>query len=66
MMQVSKKVPFDDPDVLLLVRGLYVLSNVIILSLYLYTQAQITKKNGWYSASPASPHLLSERETPGL
>lgn len=48
MMQVSKKVPFDDPDVLLLVRGLYVLSNVIILSLYLYTQAQITKKNGWY------------------
>jgi hypothetical protein len=46
MMQVAKKVPFDDPDVLLLVRGLYVLSNVIILSLYLYTQAQINKKNG--------------------
>lgn len=58
MMQVSKKVPFDDPDVLLLVRGLYILSNVIILSLYLYTQAQITKKNGSYSVSSASPLLL--------
>jgi hypothetical protein len=49
MMQLAKKVPFDNPDVLMLVRGIYILSNVIILSLYLYTQAQIKKKNGWSS-----------------
>jgi hypothetical protein len=46
MMQLAKKVPFDNPDVLMLVRGIYILSNVIILGLYLYTQAQIKKKNG--------------------
>lgn len=46
MMQLAKKVPFDNPDVLLLVRGLYIASNVIILSLYLYTQAKINKKRG--------------------
>jgi hypothetical protein len=50
MMQVSKKVPFDDPDVLLIVRGVYILSNVIILGLYLYTQAQISKKNGSFES----------------
>lgn len=46
MMQLAKKVPFDDPDVLLLVRGAYILSNVIIVGLYLYTQAKINKKKG--------------------
>ena len=46
MMQLAKKVPFDNPDVLLLVRGLYILSNVIILGVYLYTQAQINKRKG--------------------
>lgn len=46
MMQLAKKIPFDDPDVLLMVRGLYILSNVLILGLYLYTQSQISKKKG--------------------
>ena len=46
MMQLSKKIPFDNPDVLLMVRGMYILSNVIILGIYLYTQAQISKKKG--------------------
>lgn len=46
MMQVAKKVPFDDPNVLNGVRAMYVLSNVIILSLYMYVSGQITKKNG--------------------
>lgn len=48
MMQLAKKVPFENPDVLLLVRGLYIASNVIILSLYLYTQAKINKKRGTF------------------
>jgi len=46
MMQLAKKVPFDDPNVLNGVRAMYVLSNVIILSLYVYVSGQITKKNG--------------------
>jgi Phosphate transport (Pho88) len=48
MMQVSKRVPFDDPDVLLGVRALYIVSNVIILSIYLYVQAKINKKKGMF------------------
>lgn len=49
MMQLAKKIPFEDPDVLLMVRGLYILSNVLILGLYLYTQAQISKKKGSFT-----------------
>ncbi len=49
MMQLSKKIPFDDPDVLLMVRGLYIVSNLLILGLYLYTQAQISKKKGTFA-----------------
>ena len=46
MMQVSKKIPFDDPSVLMGVRILYIVSNVIILGIYLYLQQQINKKKG--------------------
>lgn len=46
MMQVSKKIPFDNPDVLVGVRALYLVSNVIILGLYLYVRTQINKKKG--------------------
>lgn len=51
MMQLSKKIAFDDPDVLMIVRGVYVLSNVLILSLYLYTQSKINSKKGMYRCS---------------
>ena len=46
MMQVSKKVPFEDPNVLMGVRALYIVSNLIIAGIYLYVQAQINKKKG--------------------
>ena len=45
-MQISKKVPFDNPNVLNGVRALYIISNLIIAGIYLYVQAQINKKNG--------------------
>jgi hypothetical protein len=46
MMQASKKIPFDDPNVLNLIRGVYILSNVIITSVYVYVKLQIDKKKG--------------------
>lgn len=46
MMQVSKRVPLEDPNVLNIVRGIYILSNVIIAGVYAYTQFLINKKKG--------------------
>lgn len=46
MMQVSKRIPFDDPNTLNIVRALYIASNLIIAAIYLYTQIQINKKKG--------------------
>lgn len=46
MMQVSKRVPFSDPDVLNMCRGGYLLSNLIILGIYLYIGSVIDKKKG--------------------
>lgn len=46
MMQVSKKIPFDDPNVLMGVRAAYILSNLIIVGVYLYVRMQINKKKG--------------------
>ena len=49
MMQLAKKVPFDNPDVLFLVRCIYLASNVIILGLYMYTQSKINQKKGTHN-----------------
>lgn len=45
-MQASKKIPFDDPNVLLGVRALYLLSNLAIIAIYFYVGMQIDKKKG--------------------
>ena len=61
MMQVSKKIPFDDPQVLLGVRALYVVTNVIILGIYFYIQTKINAKKGDSPISLAkSPWILSD------
>lgn len=49
MMQVSKKVPFDDPQVLLGVRGFYIISNLIIAAIYLFMQQKINSKKGMWN-----------------
>jgi hypothetical protein len=46
MMQVSKRIPMEDPDTLNLIRGGYILSNVIIIAVYAYVHFLINKKKG--------------------
>lgn len=46
MMQVSKKIPLEDPNVMNIVRAGYVLSNVIIIGIYAYVHMLINKKKG--------------------
>lgn len=53
MMQASKKIPFEDENVLNGVRALYVVSNVLIFAVYMYTKMKIDQKKG-----PSSPYHL--------
>lgn len=46
MMQVAKRIPFNDPDVLNMCRAAYVASNLIILGIYLYIKSVVDKKKG--------------------
>jgi tRNA U54 and U55 pseudouridine synthase Pus10 len=46
MMQVSKRIPFEDPQVLMGVRILYVVSNLIIFGMYFYISTKIKAKRG--------------------
>lgn len=63
MIQVAKKVPFDDPNVLNGVRGLYILSNLIIMGIYYYIKLQIDKKKGALpSIKPPSPNIARKKK----
>ncbi len=61
-MQVAKKIPFEDPFVLNSCRAAYVISNVLILGIYLYIQSAINKKKGMHQLafyrSPSFPSHL--------
>ena len=50
MMQVAKRIPFDDPNVLNICRGLYVASNLIILGIYIFIKITVDKKKGMPTA----------------
>ncbi|KAF7171326.1 hypothetical protein CNMCM5623_003736 [Aspergillus felis] len=64
MMQLAKKVPFDDPDVLFLVRCIYLASNVIILGLYMYTQSKISQKKDMTTLKYVEPAPMGSGEEP--
>ena len=51
MMQVAKKIPFEDPNVLNICRAVYVASNLIILAINLYIKVVVDKKKGMFSAT---------------
>ena len=46
VMQIAKRVPFDNPDVLNGVRAMYLASNLIILFIYYLIHSKINKKKG--------------------
>ncbi|KAH7320814.1 inorganic phosphate transporter Pho88 [Stachybotrys elegans] len=62
MMQVSKRVPFDDPNVLNMVRALYLGSNIIVASIYLYIQSQINKKKDMTTLKYVEPAPMGSSE----
>ncbi|KAJ5981532.1 hypothetical protein N7499_001461 [Penicillium canescens] len=64
MMQLAKKVPFEDPQVLMLVRGCYILSNVLILALHLWTQLKINQKKDMTTLKYVEPAPMGSTEEP--
>ena len=47
-MQAGKRIPFDDPTTLMGIRGVYILSNLIIFGMYAYIYSRINAKKGNY------------------
>jgi len=66
MMQVSKKIPFDDPKILLAVRVTYVISNLIIVGIYYYIGLQINKKKDMTTLKYVEPAPMGSGEEPKL
>ncbi|KAI6251362.1 SRP-independent targeting protein [Erysiphe necator] len=66
MMQVSKRIPMDDPDVLNMIRAGYVLSNFIILSIYLYVHYRINKKKDLTTLKYIDTPPMGSAEEPKL
>ncbi|ODM21287.1 hypothetical protein SI65_04340 [Aspergillus cristatus] len=64
MMQLAKKIPFENPEILMMVRGLYVLSNLIILSIYLFTQKKINTKKDMTTLKYVEPAPMGSGEEP--
>lgn len=66
MMQVSKRIPFDDPNVLNLCRAGYVLSNLIILGITLYIKSVVDKKKDLTTLKYVEPAPMGSSEEPKL
>ncbi|RMY86639.1 hypothetical protein D0864_07025, partial [Hortaea werneckii] len=64
MMQASKKIPFDDPNVLNGVRALYIVSNLIIAGVYIYVKIQIDKKKDMTVLKYVEPAPMGSTEEP--
>jgi len=66
MMQVSKRIPMEDPDTLNLIRGGYILSNVIIIAIYAYTHLVINKKKDMTTLKYVEQPQMGSSEEPKL
>jgi len=66
MMQVSKRIPLEDPTVLWAVRGVYVLTNIIIVAVYGYTQMIINRKKDMTTLKYVDQPQMGSTEEPKL
>ncbi|KAA8892695.1 inorganic phosphate transporter Pho88 [Sphaerosporella brunnea] len=66
MMQVSKRIPFEDPNWLNGIRALYALSNIIVVSLYLFVGKKIKSKNDQTTLKYVEPAPAMSGEEPKL
>ncbi|EHK48817.1 hypothetical protein TRIATDRAFT_298139 [Trichoderma atroviride IMI 206040] len=62
MMQVTKKIPFEDENVLNIVRAVYIGSNLIIAGIYFYIQLQINKKKDMTTLKYVEPAPMGSSE----
>lgn len=66
MMQVSKKIPMEDPNVLNMIRIAYVASNLIIIAIYAYTHYLINKKKDMTTLKYVEQPQMGSSEEPKL
>jgi len=66
MMQVSKKIPLEDPNVLNIVRAVYVVSNLIIAAVYAYVHYKINKKKDLTTLKYVDTPAMGSTEEPKL
>ncbi|KAF3353207.1 hypothetical protein VDGD_07097 [Verticillium dahliae] len=66
MIQVSRKVPFEDPSVLQGCRALYIFSNLLIAIVYLYIQSKINAKKDMTTLNYVEPAPVGSSEEPKL
>ncbi|KAK4159708.1 phosphate transport-domain-containing protein [Cladorrhinum sp. PSN259] len=66
MMQVSKRIPFEDPTVLNYCRAAYIASNLVIISIYLYIRSTINKKKDLTTLKYVEPAPMGSTEEPKL
>ncbi|SPO03520.1 probable PHO88 (involved in phosphate transport) [Cephalotrichum gorgonifer] len=62
VMQIAKRVPFDNPDVLNGVRGMYLASNLIILAIYYLIHSKINKKKDMTTLKYVEPPAMGSSE----
>jgi hypothetical protein len=65
MMQVSKKLDFENPDIVFYVRAAFVSAQVITLSIYLYVRYVIISKNDLTTFKFIAPANAMAGETEG-
>ncbi|KAG7104430.1 SRP-independent targeting protein 3 like [Verticillium longisporum] len=66
MIQVSRKVPFEDPSVLQGCRALYIFSNLLIAIVYLYIQSKINANKDMTTLKYVEPAPVGSSEEPKL
>jgi len=66
MMQVSKRIPMEDPDTKNLIRAGYLLSNFIIIAIYAYTHFLINKKKDMTTLKYVEQSQMGSTEEPKL